>query len=67
MKPKPARTAISLNPNDAEALAKLSDFKLMSGTPHDAIECAIKAMRLNPHPPGFYFWFLGQAQMAGLI
>jgi len=36
----------------------------MSGKPHEAIDCAIKAMRLNPHPPGFYFWFLGQAQIA---
>ena len=36
----------------------------MSGKPHEAIECATRALRLNPHPPGFYYWFLGQAQIA---
>jgi TolB-like protein/class 3 adenylate cyclase len=57
-------TAIRLNPNDAEALARFSDFKFLIGKPHEAIECATRALRLNPHPPGYYYWFLGQAQVA---
>src|SRR4030095_10268311 len=57
-------TAIRLNPNDAEALARLSDFKFLIGKPDEAIECSIRALRLNPHPPGYYYWFLGQAQSA---
>jgi TolB-like protein/class 3 adenylate cyclase len=57
-------TAIRLNPNDAETLARFSDFKFLIGKAHEAIECATRALRLNPHPPGYYYWFLGQAQVA---
>ena len=57
-------TAIRLNPNDAETLAKLSDFKHMSGEQHEAIECITRALRLDPHPSAFFYWFLGQAQIA---
>ena len=28
----------------------------------EAIACAQKALRLNPHPPSLYFWILGFAQ-----
>ena len=30
----------------------------------EAIACIEKALRLNPHPPSWYFWILGFAQYA---
>ena len=39
-----------------------SDLITTDGRPADAIEHVRKALRLNPHPPGWYYWMLGQAQ-----
>jgi adenylate cyclase len=57
-------TAIRLNPNDANALALISDFKPLIGKPQQGVQSAERAMRLNPHPPHWYYWNLGFAQFA---
>ena len=56
--------SLRMNPNEANALAIFSDLKVMVGIPEDALEFAARALRLNPHPPGWYYWILGQAQVA---
>jgi TolB-like protein/Tfp pilus assembly protein PilF len=53
--------AIRINPNDADALALYGDFLAMDGKPLEAIETIRQGLRLNPRPPGWYFWLLGQA------
>ena len=40
----------------------LSELMTLSGRPTEALADIQKALRLNPHPPGWYYWFLGQAQ-----
>jgi tetratricopeptide (TPR) repeat protein len=55
---------IRLDPNYADAWAMRSDLLTLKGQPADAVECVRKALRLNPHPPGWYYWLLGQAQYA---
>jgi TolB-like protein/class 3 adenylate cyclase/cytochrome c-type biogenesis protein CcmH/NrfG len=57
-------TALRLNPNDADAWSNLADLRVMEGRGAEAITCVERAFRLNPHPPGTYFWDLGQAQYA---
>ncbi len=52
------------NPNDADAHACFSDFKLATGNSPEALDSSITALRLNPHPPGWYYWDLGQVQIA---
>ena len=39
-----------------------SDLLTLSGNATVAIENVRRALRLNPHPPGWYYWMLGQAQ-----
>jgi adenylate cyclase len=56
--------SLRLNPNDAEAWVTFGDLKFHEGRGVEAIACAEKALRLNPHPPGYYFWSLGLAQYA---
>ncbi|MBP2234122.1 TolB-like protein/class 3 adenylate cyclase/cytochrome c-type biogenesis protein CcmH/NrfG [Sinorhizobium kostiense] len=56
--------ALKLDPNHADAFAMRADLIVLSGRPADAIEHVRKALRLNPHPPGWYYWMLGQAQYA---
>jgi TolB-like protein len=55
-------TALTLDPNNADAWAMRSEHMVVSGRSKDALADIQKALRLNPHPPGFYYWFLGQAQ-----
>jgi tetratricopeptide (TPR) repeat protein len=40
----------------------LSDLIVYRGRPTEALADIQKAFRLNPHPPGWYYWLLGQAQ-----
>jgi len=54
--------ALKLDPNNADAWAMRSELMVLSGRPSDALADIQKALRLNPHPPGMYYWFLGQAQ-----
>jgi TolB-like protein len=56
--------AHKLDPNNADAWAMHSDLMTLGGQPADSIELVRKALRLNPHPPGWYYWQLGQAQYA---
>lgn len=56
--------ALELDPNDADAWAMLSDKTVLSGRSTEAIEQIQKALRLNPHSPGWYWWVLGQAEYA---
>ncbi|PSH62977.1 adenylate/guanylate cyclase domain-containing protein [Phyllobacterium brassicacearum] len=55
---------LKLDPNYADAWAMRSDLITLAGRPADAVEHVYKALRLNPHPPGWYYWMLGQAQYA---
>ena len=52
--------ALKLDPNHADAWAMRADLTTLSGRPADAIEMVRKALQLNPHPPGMYYWQLGQ-------
>jgi TolB-like protein len=56
--------ALELDPNHADAWAMLTDLSVMANRPADAIEQSRKALRLNPHPPGWYYWMLGEALYA---
>jgi tetratricopeptide (TPR) repeat protein len=55
-------TALKLDSNNADAWAMRSELMVLSGQPADALADIQKALRLNPHPPGWYYWLLGQAQ-----
>ena len=39
-----------------------SDLLTMNGRATEAIDHVRRALRLNPHPPGWYYWMLGQAE-----
>ena len=59
------RKAVDLDPNSARNNIILA-AGLSQDAPEEAIEYAMKAMRLNPNPPGFYFHNLGYTYlMAG--
>ncbi len=52
---------MALNPNDADSYALLGHILNFAGRPGEAVELVEKAMRLNPHYPGWYLWNLGHA------
>jgi TolB-like protein/class 3 adenylate cyclase/Tfp pilus assembly protein PilF len=54
--------ALELGPSNADAWAFSSELMVLSGRPAEAIARIRKAIRLNPHPPGWYYWFLGGAE-----
>jgi TolB-like protein/class 3 adenylate cyclase/Tfp pilus assembly protein PilF len=56
--------AHELDPNHADAWAMRAELSTEKGRPAEAIEQVRRALRLNPHPPGWYYWMLGQAQYA---
>jgi tetratricopeptide (TPR) repeat protein len=55
-------TALKLDPNHADAWAMQSELLTYQGQPGAAIEGVQKALRLNPHPAGWYYWALGLGQ-----
>ena len=57
-------TALRLDPNHADTYSMRTDLLVMEGRPLEAIECAARAVRLNPHPPGHYYWGKGEAEYA---
>lgn len=56
--------ALEIDANYADAWADQADFSVLSGRPATAIEQVEKALRLNPHPPKWYYWNLGFARYA---
>ncbi|MBP1882482.1 adenylate/guanylate cyclase domain-containing protein [Sinorhizobium mexicanum] len=56
--------AFTLEPNNADALAIRSELAAFAGHASEAIELTQRALRLNPHPPGWYYWQLGLAHYA---
>jgi adenylate cyclase len=54
--------SLTLNPNEADVLALLGDGYSMLGKPQEALLATTKALRLNPQPPGWYYWLHGFAQ-----
>ena len=54
--------ALQLNPNDADAIADFAYFELVTGSPKECIADMTRAIRLNPFPPSWYFWVMGEAQ-----
>jgi adenylate cyclase len=51
--------ALELNPNDADVITDYASFLSYAGRAKEAIEWALKAMRLNPHYPSWYVMQLG--------
>lgn len=51
--------AIALNPNDADVLSDMAWCLSYAGRAKDAIELALRAIRLNPHYPSWYSLQLG--------
>jgi TolB-like protein/DNA-binding winged helix-turn-helix (wHTH) protein len=56
--------ALSLNPNNADAWADISDLRTFEGKGREAIVASEKAFQLNPSPSAYYYLLLGQAQFA---
>jgi len=56
-----ARRAVALGPNDAEANVQLGNVLNWSGKPEEGKNYIEKAMRLNPHYPYYYLFYLGQS------
>ena len=54
--------ALKLDPNCADAWAMLSELMVLCGRLNEALADIQTALRLNPHPPGWYYWMLGQVQ-----
>jgi TolB-like protein/class 3 adenylate cyclase/Tfp pilus assembly protein PilF len=53
-----------LDPNHADAWAMRSDLVTLRGDPAKGVEFVRRALRLNPHPPGWYYWMAGQSYYA---
>ena len=58
---KEGEQAITLNPNGADAHTMYSWVLLCVGETKEAIRLVKRAIRLNPIPPTFYYFFLGFA------
>lgn len=56
-----ARRAVVLGPNDAEAHAQLGNVLNWSGEPEEGKQYVERAMRLNPHYPFYYLFYLGHS------
>jgi tetratricopeptide (TPR) repeat protein len=57
-------TALRINPSHADALLFQGEMYAHQGMADRGIETILKAFRLNPYPPGRYYWILGYAQYA---
>jgi len=56
--------ALNLNPNYADAWIFLMDLQVLEGRPEEAVRAGQHAFRLNPHPPSYYYLWLGWALYA---
>lgn len=59
-----SRRGVEMDPNNADAHLFLSVILGCTGHGDESVECAQKAMRLNPHPTTFYLWALGMGRFA---
>ena len=50
--------ALTLNPNDSDIIAEYADALSYVEQPERSLELMQKAMRLNPHYPDWYLWYL---------
>jgi adenylate cyclase len=50
--------ALLLNPNDSDIIAEYADALAYVDQPRRSVELMHKAMRLNPHYPDWYLWYL---------
>ncbi len=53
--------ALALNPNDSDIIAEYADALAYVEQPQRSVELMQKAMRLNPHYPDWYLWYLADA------
>ncbi len=53
--------AIALNPSGADHHVWLAMILTAAGKPREAVNCINRALRLNPLPPAWYDWSLGDA------
>lgn len=58
------QTALRINPNHADTMVNMANLRVLQSQPHNAVALAEDALRLNPYPPGWYFWDLGFAYYA---
>jgi TolB-like protein len=58
------RIALRIDPNHADAWTFLGEIKVSQGFASDGVELVLKAFRLNPLAPGWYYWVLGYTQYA---
>jgi TolB-like protein len=56
--------ALTIDPNHADAWAFSGELKAFEGSPGEGLDNIGTAFRLNPHPPGWYYWLLGLIQYA---
>ena len=52
-------TALELDPNNADAWIAFADISAVQGKAASALDGMERAMRLEPHPPSFYYWMQG--------
>ena len=61
-------TALRIDPNHADAWSYLGVMKAVGEERAvEGIDDLRKAFRLNPHPPGWYYWHLGLVQYAARL
>lgn len=58
------QTALRINPNHADTMVNMANLRVLQGQPEDAVAWAENALRLNPYPPGWYYWDLGFSHYA---
>jgi tetratricopeptide (TPR) repeat protein len=51
--------SLELDPNNADALAMMTEIAAYRGDPVTGVSQAQRAFRLNPRPPPWYYWELG--------
>ncbi len=61
---KEFEVAFRLEPNNTDALVMWSELTVYADQPLEAIDGIMRALRLNPRPPGWYYWELGLAYYA---
>ena len=55
---------LRINPNHAAGWNMLADLRVLEDRAAEGIDCARNSFRLDPHPPGDFYWPLGWAQYA---